>query len=511
MSPQADKPEVLLIQPGEETDYYLIPMGLLYVAQALREAGVEVTIFDMRKSRITDLPLRRYLFAGITMMTGKMIKHGLRAARMIREYDPRIPIVLGGVHPSMLPEQTLRHELADIVVVGEGEETAKEIARSLLGDGDLSEIKGIGYKGNGNPITMNPRREFIDLNETSMDLPHDLLGIDFQGARAFPINTSRGCPYRCGFCYNQSFNKRSFRYKSATRIVDEVEYYIKKYDIPSFSFGFEDEFFSKPSRVREMADLILSRDLKITWGSFCRFDSFEKIDDHSLKLLKRSGCKSLFFGAESGSQRILDEVIKKDITTEQVVRGVERLKRADIFHLVSFMCCLPTETQEDLDATFALIDRIAENNSKLFINGIFVYFPIPGTPLFDMVKNGYDLEFPDCLEGWAEYEMPSASISRIPWHPAKYARRCRNLYQMSLYPFHHDITSYGAYRQLTTTHTSYRRSYVHYLMARMQRWRWKNRNLEFPLELLMSEKIREMTPALRRGYRMAKKVRAHLR
>jgi anaerobic magnesium-protoporphyrin IX monomethyl ester cyclase len=326
MRTQSDRPEVLLIHPGEETDYYLIPLGLLYVAQALREAGVEVRIFDMRKEHIRNLPLRPYLFVGITMMTGKMIKHGLKAARLIKDYDPGIPIVLGGIHPSILPEQTLKHELADIVVVGEGEETARELAGCLLNGGQLSDVKGIGYKANGRGTVINPRRDFIDLNKTSMELPYELLGIDFHGARAFPLNTSRGCPYRCGFCYNMAFNRRSFRYKSASRIVDEIEYHIKKFNIPSFSFGFEDEFFTKPGRVVEMAEHILHRNLKITWGSYSRFNSFDKIDDQSLMLLKKSGCKSLFFGAESGSQRILDDVIKKDITTEQTVRGVERLK-----------------------------------------------------------------------------------------------------------------------------------------------------------------------------------------
>ncbi len=378
------KPKVLLVYPGSKIMGFTYPMGLLYVAHALRKINIDVSIFHMGVDNIKNLKLEKYLFVGISMLTGEMILNGLGVARLIKNYNSKIPIVLGGVHPSLLPEESLENDLVDYVVVGEGEKTSQELAACLLTNHDCSLIKGLGYKNDNKQIIINKPREFLNMDELDFAIPYELLGKYFSDQFLIPVHTSRGCPYRCGFCYNPVVHKRKYRYKSAERVVDEIEYLYKKYNARFFGFDFEDEFFIYPERVIKILEYILFKGLQIEWTAFCRFNTFDKAYDKLgsdfTKIIKKSGCRYLAFGAESGSQRVLDEIIKKDITVDQVIRTVERLKDATIKHRVSFICGFPTETLNELNDTFHLIDKISSNNHHIVI-GLFTLVPLPGTSI----------------------------------------------------------------------------------------------------------------------------------
>jgi len=485
------QPEVLLVYPSDKTDNYTPPLSLLFIAKVLQNIGLRVSILDMRIHVLDQSFLRRYLFVGISMLTGKSIRYALDFSREIKQFDSKIPIVLGGVHPTLLPEQTLRNELISFIVMGEGEETIRELALCLLNNEDLSRVKGLAFKDKNKTITINSPREFIDLNNIDINLPYELLGVDLKHYLRFPIHTGRGCPYRCGFCYNLSFNKGKYRCKNPVRVVDEIEYCMEKFKTHSFSFAYEDEFFADPRRVCEICELILKRCLKINWGSFGRFDSFDRFDESALKLLKKSGCCYLMFGAESGSQRILDKVIKKGITVAQIVQGVEKLKRYNIPHLISFMSCLPTETEEDLNSTFNLIRKISQNNLLLYINGMPPFIPIPGTPLFNRVETDFGFIPPNSLEEWAMYDVDSLPASKITWQSTKYVKKCQNINKMLLmYPFYNEaINSYKIYKIYTKVHHNYHNSYIFYVIGFLQKWRWENKFYCFFFDLWLYKKI----------------------
>ena len=179
------------------------------------------------------------------------------------------------MHPSLLPEQTLQNELVDIVVIGEGERTIQDLAMCMLNQGDLSNVRGIAYKEEGKVIINQPQ-DLIDLNTLDMDLPYELLGKVFYEPTAISVHTSRGCPHRCSFCYSPAFNKRKYRQKNAEKVVEEVEYLHKKYNIKNFNFANEDEFFIDIQRAYEIFQSIIQKGLKIRWTSFCRFDTFDR-------------------------------------------------------------------------------------------------------------------------------------------------------------------------------------------------------------------------------------------
>ena len=148
---------VVLVYPGQrETAGYNyqddFPLGLLYIAKALQEIGITVSICDARKSDLDKIDLDSVLFVGFTVLTGEMIRVSLKSAQKIRKERPDIPIVFGGIHPSTMPEQTAEHPLVDLVVVGEGERTVQDLARCLAVNGDISEIKGIVFQNSGGDI-----------------------------------------------------------------------------------------------------------------------------------------------------------------------------------------------------------------------------------------------------------------------------------------------------------------------------------------------------------------------
>lgn len=487
------KPEVLLVYPGKKSMGFTYPMGLLYVAQNLRKMGIEVTLHHMGIEPFSRIKKKDYLFVGLSLLTGEIITNGLKVARFIKSYNEDIPVVAGGVHVSLLPEESLGDELIDYLVVGEGDETIKEVAERLMEGRDLSGVAGVAYKDSKGRVVKNADRGFVDMDGLEFDVPYELLGEHFKSQNFMPVHTSRGCPYRCGFCYNPVVHKRRYRCKSAEKVVAEIEYLTEKYGVRGFGFDFEDEFFVNPARAYRIFQYVIDKDLNIRWTAFCRFDTFvkgyERFGRDFVEVLKKSGCHYISFGAESGSQRLLDEVIKKDIKVEHVYKTVEVLKEAGIPHRVSFICCFPSETEEDLGETFDVIERISTGNPYIVL-GIFRLIPLPGTAIFDLLVKKYGFEHPSTLAEWGRYRMPDTSVRNVTWASKSYARRCEKIALLTNYPFFRDFGSYSEYREFVSRiDTTYGVGYIDYLLARIHRWRFKKRFFGFMVEAPLFNKV----------------------
>ena len=486
------KPKVLLIFPGNRMWGFTYPLGLIYVANALMKIGVEVKILNLGNESIHQIKNEKYLFVGITMLTGKMISIGLQAAKVIKENDSSTPVVLGGVHPSVMPEQSLENKYVDIVVVGEGEITVQELAKRLIAGENLEGIQGVAFKDKSGKIIMNPPRDFIDLNTLDFDLPYDLLGTKFYKSSTIPVHTSRGCPYRCTFCYSTYFNRRKYRTKSAELVADEIEFLYKKYGFRNFNFDFEDEFFIDPVRVCRIFELVMKKGLDIRWSSFCRFDTFartyEKLGDEFPQLLKKSGLYFLGLGAESGSQRLLDEVIKKDITLPQIHKTVEILRNHKIPHRVTIITCFPTETKADIEDDFKLVDTIAKDNPYLFTTFLNLT-PLPGTPIFDLLKKDYNFKPPASLEEWGDYPIPM-DVKKMDWIPPAHAEFCRKLLKLSTGLFYRDLKSFKEYEENNyATGMPYAPGRISYILSKIERWRYKHRNFKLMIEVEVAGSI----------------------
>ncbi len=415
--------KILLFFPKlEDKDQILLPASVLMVAAPLAKTGYEVKIIDQRvepKWReiiLAELKQEPLVF-GVSALTGKQILNGLVASKLVKK-NSLVPVVWGGVHPSLLPKQTLANEYIDLVVVGEGEETFLELVNCLKNKKPIESILGLGYKKDGE-IFVNSPRDFIDLDKQA-EMPYDLVEIENYIAkhsfasgkvgRDIALYTSRGCPHRCGFCYNQEFNKRCWRGKSAEKVAAEMKELVGKYNITSFNIE-DDEFFVDINRAKKICQLIIEAGLKIEIFTSCRVNYVaNSMGEEYLKLLKQAGFRTLAFGVESGSEKIL-KLINKDIIIEQIFITINKLKQVGIDSKYYFMAGFPTEEINDLYQTTDLIQKMRQADPQIRIPPWRVFTPYPGTGLYELAgQEGW--QPPKSLEEWAQYDF---NTIKLPW------------------------------------------------------------------------------------------------
>lgn len=413
--------KVLLIYPrtGIDPDRPHPPHSILTIAGVLERKGYSPVIIDARVEKKIEEKIKQNIdgaiCVGLSVMTGFQIKHALGIAKYIKELNPNLPLVWGGVHVTFLPQQSCKNKYIDIAVSGEGDITFAKVVESIDKNKNLKKIPGITYKEKGK-IKTNLGEELIDL-DTAPETPWHLIDVkrylrsEFGTERVLTILTSRGCPHRCTFCYNTNFNKRRWRSAKINRVIKEIKKLRNSYNINGV-YLIDDNFFVNRKRVEEFCKALIKDKIKLGWATSCRVNYFDKYDDNFLKLLKESGCKRLFFGVESGSPRIID-LIHKDIKIEQVLNTAKKCAKFGIIPEFSFMTGFPTENKKDRNMTLILIDKILKVNSSASIGGLFLYTAYPGTPLFDLaIKKGF--KTPKSLEGWMDYSFMTAE-KRANW------------------------------------------------------------------------------------------------
>lgn len=394
---------VLLVNPRLSNLYNPFPfppLGLMILAANIRDKH-QVLIFDQNaaignvRESFEDLIDRfRPQIVGVTSLTGKGIIDGLEISRIAK--GKGLKVVWGGTHASMFPRQTLEDRLVDFVIIGEGEITFKELLEALEKKMPLSKIKGLAYKQNGK-IRINSEREFIR-NLDDFPMPAwDLVDVgkylfSFKGAkRKIEIFTSRGCPFRCAFCYNLKFNKRRWRGRSAPKIIEEIRMLKKKYKIDSVRFA-DDLFTVDKQRVREFCDL--NQKVGITWDANSRVSD---IDESFLETIEKGGCRRLTFGIETGSERVM-KFLNKDLTVEQCTKTFDLLDKTNIMTAAAFIIGLPTETKKEADKTLNFARTIKASHVH-----VYPYVPYPGSVLSEIcVEKGW-IKYPETLAGWGNY------------------------------------------------------------------------------------------------------------
>lgn len=405
------KIKACLINPPTRSLSLRPPLGLMYISSYLSSHGIDNHLIDPKGELPVDEHIDKLLrevvrfgpaFAGISCLTTD-VQCVFKIAEGIKTRLPDVRIVLGGIHPTLFPEQMLENENIDFVVMGEGEEALYELIRAA-DNGNFFSVDGIAFRDNGR-IVVNKRRKMIeDLDE--IPLPafdkiemgfylqpniHMVRGIPLRG---FYIFSSRGCPYRCRFCVNKNIFGRTIRYRSPFRVADEIEYLYRKYRIDGF-FLFDDTFAVKESHAIELCDQIAARKLPLVWGCETRVNL---ISEELVKRLKKAGCVQVDFGIESGSERLL-KLLQKDITVEQIREAVRMCKKYKIRVFSNFMINLPTETEEDLNKTLSLADEI---NSDISIFNITC--PFPGTDIQLYLKDKLSIDDYPKMSSMVSYE-----------------------------------------------------------------------------------------------------------
>lgn len=363
-------------------------LGILYIGTVLKKNGFKCKIIDAKvlglsnKNIIKRLKYYNPKLVGITFVSAyyKSIKD---LCNKIKNLNENIKIVLGGPHPTTLPNETLKSFNADAVVIGEGEETFLEIAQKIKNKKLLfNGIKGVGYKNN-NKIKINlprPNNQNIDLlpfPDYSM-LPNPLkYKRRTKRIPAAPILTSRGCPFRCTFCSRDIFkNKVTFR--SPENVIEEIEYLINKFNFKQIDI-IDDNFLINKERAKQILKLIIKKkiNLAINLQSGVRVNS---IDEELLRLMKKAGVYRVAFGIESGDEGILKN-IKKDIKLSEVKKAVKLTKQVGLRVDCFFMIGLPGDNPKTMQKTIDFAKSLKPNTATFSIT-----LPFPGTELYDEVK-----------------------------------------------------------------------------------------------------------------------------
>lgn len=409
--------------------------GIMLLASILNKVGYRARIVDFTNLKddienvLFEIKKDAPLFIGLSVMTPQ-IPEALCISKYLKERFHSIPVIWGGAHASLFPKETLESSYVDIVAVNEIANRIVLLADSLCDNKPLSEIKGIGFKEAGR-IIINEPGELDNIEEC----PHLDFGVlpdiesyaldnafaagmhvDASKSRTFPVISGLGCCYKCSFCINVALNRR-YRWRSASEIIEEVKRLQRDYDANCIVFQDEDFFINK-KRLFEFLDLIEKEKLSFKWRTWGRANYFNEnyLNKDVVKRLDRLGLRQIAIGAESGSDRIL-KMIKKGITAENIVMSAEYLKGSNIEGRYSFIYGFPNETKDDLLKTFLLTARLKRINKRAAIAGPYFLRLYPGSPLFDSIKNDYEIAVPKTVGEWSGAFSHQGFLhqSRYPW------------------------------------------------------------------------------------------------
>jgi anaerobic magnesium-protoporphyrin IX monomethyl ester cyclase len=385
---------VLLIYPyfkprHNRSVFRFPPLGVSYLASSMKAAGHDVHVLDCtfltRKDALGKALAVKASITGVYCMTS-MTEDCLWFAKELRDHCPLL--IAGGPLPTCDPALFL--DRFDLVVLGEGEQTMRDIALAFEGGSGLEGVSGIAFKKNidalsekkGDVCVTAPRPFIRDLDALAFPARALLPNADYirYGKRKYgfsvtTVMSTRGCPFQCEFCSNVVFGG-SYRERSPENVVDEIEEALKLgYERISFA---DDVFTMNPRRVSQVCEEILRRGLHFQWECLGRVDTM----DYPLALaMRKAGCKRIFFGIESGSDAVL-KLMNKKITTEQARGAVEAAHRAGLHVGTFFIICYPGDTDETVLQTL----RFALSLPVDYL-GLTMPYPLPGTDLFRRVNN----------------------------------------------------------------------------------------------------------------------------
>jgi anaerobic magnesium-protoporphyrin IX monomethyl ester cyclase len=390
------------------------PLGLGYLAAVLEKNKYEVDVIDCQALRLSyddfkiELSKRQPDIVGMTSTT-LTYKSALRIAKIAKEVHPKCLTVLGGVHVTFWDDKALQEcPDLDVVVRKEGENTILELVQKLETGKSFSGVLGITYRKDGK-IVKNADRPYIE-DLDSLPFPaHHLWPIDRlkkYGKVIFPVMTSRGCIFWCDFCSAVRMFGRRFRMRSPKNVVDELEYLHNTYGADNFTF-YDDTFTINQPRTAEICKEIINRKLKIQWDCETRVDMVTK---ELLLTMREAGCYAIWYGVESGSQRIID-AMGKGFSLKQVMRAFKWAKEAGLMVVAGTILGSPGETKETAWETIKFVERLNPDDV-----GFYIATPYPGTPMYDLVKEKGWLRVTDFDKydtATPIFELPTLSMQEL--------------------------------------------------------------------------------------------------
>ena len=509
MNSNGKRPKVVLFNPINYPGVYkteqLQPLPVLSVSGLPLQNGYDVTIVDASvtpdyQARVLEA-CKDALCFGTTSIIGYQTYHSALVSREVRKAFPNLPIIAGGWFPSIKQDMVIEQACADVVVMGQGEITFMEVLEALRTGSSLEGIDGIAFRKNGEIVT-NPRRKITDLNSLP-PMPYHL--IDFEkyfasdscdfiklllnshtgtdnmanAIRSLYYFSSYGCPDACTFCCSPGVTQRRYTAIEADRIVDEIEYLVRKHHINYVEFQ-DANWAVDQRRVLEFCEGILKRGIKIHWAATAESHILNKFDEGVIDAMNESGCMCLLIGAEAADPDTL-KLIRKNIKPGDIQTTCERLSKRRIVPNVLYIVGFAGESEESIESTINEACEIIYRWPLVYIQ-FALFLPIPGTPLHaKALALGY--ENVTSIDGWKQLRYYTHTLNPMLTEKRKKAvRRCLTHY------FYWGCERLREPRNL---------SLPEWTLNKSARFRLKHKLLGFPVEY----KLYHMLRGLRRSFR----------
>jgi len=378
----------------------LPPLGLAYVGAALEKADYQVEILDnyhlKKPIEQVKLEIKRLEPEIVGITCGSVTyRRCIETAKAVKEVLPSCKIVVGGWQPSYMPESLMQHPEIDYLVMGEGERAMVELANNITKGEDksaIAKISGIAYRHNGKTVK-TPSTFIQDLDQIPFPARHllpmhiyDRIIPYLDASPVETMNVVRGCPYNCAYCETKKLWGSRVRAFSPPRVVAEINDLVQNYGSKGVYFV-GDNFTINKKRTVELCNLIKKEKLDIEWVCDTRVD---QVSRELLREMKDAGCRTIWFGVESGSAPILEKLNKK-ITIEQITHAFKLCKAERIRIACSFMLGIPGETVKDMEATFKFARKLdpdwCQFNTYVAVPGSALYKEIMEKGLYDRVED----------------------------------------------------------------------------------------------------------------------------
>ncbi|HTR31365.1 MAG TPA: radical SAM protein [Puia sp.] len=425
-------PKILLFNPRSAHNKYRVPNSILQIAAAIDgkyewvivDGNCEVDPYKKIQNWMKTGDIR---YLGFTVMPGPQLKQAIPYARRIREEFPGTVMVWGGYFASNQYRVVLESGLVDFVINGPGDHAFPALVDALEKGQPVENIKSLIFR-RGDKIVKTPKEELLD-QASLPPMPYDkldrfypmqrYLGKTYLGTKTLAYHSSMGCPFTCSFCAVVPIFEARWKARTAAQVYADVNYVRNKWDANAIEFH-DNNFFVSEKRVAEFARLVMND--KIIWWGEGRIDTIDKYKDETLALMRRSGCKMIFFGAETGNDEILRKMDKGGTQTAAQIREfAARMARFGIIPEYSFVLGMPAETpekvMENIDKDIAFIKEIKAINPQTEII-IYIYSPVPteGSELYATIQKA-GFRFPEKLEDWIGPQWESFDLRKNPLTP----------------------------------------------------------------------------------------------
>lgn len=451
----------------EKHDYLIIdgnlePDPLKSIDQAIRETGADVL--------------------AVTVMPGPQLSHAIPQCRRLKEQHPNLTIIWGGYFPTQHYDICLRAEYVDYVITGHGEHVLRNLLDALKMGEKPEIIPGVAYRSSGSEAVNFTGTGPIPHPDQLPDFPYHRIDTmryrrrTFLGNRTLSHHSSYGCPFLCNFCAVVNLVNGRWLAQSAERTASTTRYLVDRFGADAIEFH-DNNFFVSEERTAEFADRIC--DLGISWWGESRIDTLLKYSDPTWKLIRKSGLKMTFLGAESGSDETLKAMDKGGTASvDKTLAIAEKMARVGIIPEFSFVLGNPPDPEADAHQTLEFIRRLKRVNPASEII-LYFYTPVPLTgTLYEEAKfRGF--HFPRTLEEWISPEWLEFSQRRsslMPWATDSLRTRIQNFERVlnAYYPTFTDL-------KLTPS--------IRLLLRALSSWRYRLRIYGWPLELAMLQRL----------------------